>query len=200
MNSSVLADDYTYREAYILRVISLVASCFSIVAVIATFIWWIFFHSTPKDRKFRHALIWSVLFCDVCKAGKLIIYPVKYLNSTEKLDGRGSRPSLFCDFIGFLTELTIEGSDLAVFLLAVHTALIIFCPTFGNGEGLYRFRHSIVLISTCAPLVIAGLGLIHIIDEVDSTYSSGYTHFTTWCYLRIFPVWYRWCSRGVRDF
>ena len=189
MNVAMSAADanpgqFTGHQAYVLRVVTIVPAVLSILAVPSAFIWWWFFHN-PRQQKFRHVLIWTLLVSDFLKAIVMIIYPIVYLRTS--LNFSAVMVSPFCNGIGFLTEFTIEIADFSVLLLAIHTALLVFSPRCTRGEGLYRFRYSIFSLFLSIALIFSIIAVVPISQSV----SSGYTFFTTWCYLRVFPLWYR---------
>ena len=172
------------HQAYVLRVVTIVPAVLSILAVPCAFVWWWYFHK-PRQPKFRHVLIGALLGSDFLKAIVMIIYPIVYLHTT--LNFGVVMVSPFCNGIGFLTELTIEIADFSVLLLAIHTALLVFSPRCSRGQGLYLFRYSIFLVFISVALIFSIIAVVPISQSIR----SGYTHFTTWCYLRVFPSWYR---------
>lgn len=167
-----------------LRVVTIAPACLSIVAVPSTFIWWWYFHKS-REAKFRHVLIWALLIADLLKAIVMIIHPIAYLHSNMDFDLEIRGP--FCDGIGFLTVLTSEIADFAVLLLAIHTALLVFSPRCSRGQGLYRFRYSVGSIFLFIPLIFSIVSLI----PLSSTIPSGFAFLSSWCYLRVYPIWYR---------
>ena len=115
------------HQAYVLRIATLVPSVLSIVAVPSTFIWWWFFHK-PSQLKFRHVLIWGLLVSNFFQAIIMMIYPIVNLHSPLIFGVVIVTP--FCNGMGFFTALTIEISDFAVLLLAIHTALSVFSTRY----------------------------------------------------------------------
>jgi G protein-coupled receptor GPR1 len=103
-------------------------------------IWWWFFHK-PSQLRFRHVLIWGLLVSNFFQEIIMMIYPIVNLHSPLIFVVRTVSP--FCNAMAFLTELTIEISDFAVLLLAIHTALSVFSTRYSAGQGLYRFRYGL---------------------------------------------------------
>lgn len=131
-----------------------------------------------RIKQFRHDLTIALIIMDLIKAIVLICYPIRYLHFDSIQ--HEEQFQTFCDVIGFLTVAIMQASDFAVLALAIHTALLIFYPSFTG--GLYRFRFIIYSIFFIVlPLVFASIGLIG---------NSGYTFFSSWCYVVINPLWY----------
>lgn len=135
----------------------------------------------PKKRRrvhqFRHDLTLALIIMDLVKAVILITYPTRYLHSDIYLL---APHIIFCDVIGFFTTAIIQASDFAILALAIHTALLIFKPHFKG--GLYRYRYIIYSVFFIfLPLGFASIGMVGV---------SGYTAFTSWCYLVVNPIWY----------
>lgn len=195
---------FASREAYIQRVLVISAASLSICSGIACLVWWFVVpwwnqyqanrlarkqreaggppgqpppRRLKRIRQFRHDLTISLIIMDLIKAIILITYPIRFLHTHElNMDVYAS----FCDGVGFLVVATMQASDFAVLALAIHTALLIFYPGFTG--GLYRFRYYIYIIFFfILPLAIAAIGLVG---------DSGYTFFSSWCYLVVQPVWY----------
>lgn len=130
-----------------------------------------------RMRQFRHDLTMALISIDLMRAIILIIFPTRYLHANNA--GTNGKQTAFCDALGFLTVASTQSSDFAVLALAIHTALLVFCPNFTG--GLFRFRYYIyVIFFFLLPLAAAGVGFV----------GSGYTFYTTWCFLVIHPVWY----------
>src|ERR1700739_1323567 len=85
------------HEGYVLRVVTIVSAVLSIVAVPSAFIWWWFFHK-PRQQKFRHVLIWTLLVSDFFKAIIMIIFPIVYLHTSLNFSVVIVSP--FCNGIG----------------------------------------------------------------------------------------------------
>ena len=78
MNGS--EERFTGHQAYVLRVVTIVPSVLSIVAIPSAFIWWWFFHK-PSQLRFRHVLIWGLLVSNFFQAIIMMIYPIVNLHS-----------------------------------------------------------------------------------------------------------------------
>lgn len=135
------------------------------------------------------SLILLLLLFDFGKAVVLLWYPARVLVVSSAYDNRN-----FCDVVGFFTSSFIEGADLAVFFLAVHTALLVFVKFNGKEGGLYKFRYYVYGVNFLLPLVMAALVFI---DHGRAAYKP----YITWCYLPIRPIWYRlvlsWVPRYI---
>lgn len=195
---------FASHQSYIQRVLVISAASLSICSGIACLVWWFVVpgwnqyqanrlakkqkevggppgqpppRRLKRIRQFRHDLTISLIIMDLIKAVILITYPIRFLHTHElNMDIYAS----FCDGVGFLVVATMQASDFAVLALAIHTALLIFYPGFTG--GLYRFRYYIYIIFfILLPLAIAAIGLVG---------DSGYTFFSSWCYLVVQPVWY----------
>ena len=162
---------------YVISILTITASSITIMAVPTTFIWWWYFEPLKVPR-FRHVLIWSYLSAEFVRAISTLIYSSIYLKSNPYL--AMVHHSAFCDVIGTFNMMCLEYSDFAVFLLAVHTALLIISPKCCRGGGLYRFRYYIAVIYLLIPCVFAVICLIPMSSEVR----SGYTYLAAWCYFR----------------
>ena len=179
---------------YVIGILTVTGSSLTIAAVPATFIWWWFFRPLKVPR-FRHVLIWSYLTPEFIRAITMLIYSSIYLKSNPYL--AMVHHSAFCDVIGTINMMCLEYSDFAVFLLALHTALITMSPKCCRGGGLYRFRYYAAVFYFFTPCVFAVICLIPMSSEVR----SAYTYLANWCSFRYFPQWYIWAfSWGPRIF
>jgi G protein-coupled receptor GPR1 len=173
------------HQAYILRVLSVVASCLSISAGLLAF----YLYISMRVKVFRHHLILLLLMFDFGKALVLLWYPARVLLVPSAYDNIN-----FCDVVGFFTSIFIEGADLAVLALAIHTALLIFRKSSGPEGGLYKFRYYVYGINILLPILMASLAFIN-------NGRRSYAPLITWCYLPPRPLWYRlvlsWVPRYV---
>lgn len=180
------------NEAYIQRLMAIIASFMSFSAIFAVMVWWMV-QKRQKRFQFRHLLIWSLLGFDLIKAVAMVIFPLNKLNDEYHTDK--ARHSRLCDVVGYITSLAIEGGDLSVLFLAVHTALLVFWSE--SKGGLSQYKYAIFLAMVFIPNIMASLGLIPP-SRADQT---GYIDFTTHCDLRPYPHWYRlalsWIPRLV---
>lgn len=126
---------------------------------------------------------------DFGKALVLLWYPARVLLVPSAYNNVN-----FCDVVGFFTSAFIEGADLAVLALAIHTALLIFRKFSGPEGGLYRYRYYVYAVNFLLPIVMASLAFV---DNGRHSYSP----LITWCYLPVKPVWYRlvlsWIPRYI---
>lgn len=175
MQSFEIINAFEPHQAYVLRVLSVVASCLSIGAGLAAF----YLYISMRVKVFRHHLILLLLMFDFGKALVLLWYPARVLLVPSAYDNIN-----FCDVVGFFTSAFIEGADFAVLALAIHTALLIFKKSSGPEGGLYKFRYYVYAINILLPLLMASLAF------VDNGRRS-YAPMVTWCYLPPRPMWYR---------
>lgn len=88
----------------------------------------------------------------------------------------------FCQISGFFLTVGIEASDIAVLLMAVHTALYIFQPRGSRGEyGLYPYRHAAYAFFFLVPLLLASLAFLN--------GSPAFENSGEFCYLAARPSW-----------
>lgn len=153
---------------------ALVCGGFSLLVSIITLRWFILMR-----RTFRHRLVLMLIASDLIKAAWLFIFPM--VNVTQ---GIVRSESAFCQSSGFLLALSVEASDIAILIIALHSMLYIFRPPTQGGEGgLYRWRKYVYTGWLILPLVFASLAF------VNPEY--GYTTAGTFCYLPKRPFWYR---------
>lgn len=86
------------------------------------------------------------------------------------------------------------GSDYAVFVMAIHSAIQVFYPsTVVSSDGLYPYRRYVYVIAFVLPVLMAGLAFI---NPRQAYVSQG-----AFCTLPIRPFWYRlaltWVPRYV---
>lgn len=178
---------HSAQDAYTQRVLVITSASLSIVSGIGVLIWWYivpiihnkrYKKKKKRIRQFRHDLTLALITIDLIKAIVIITYPIRFLHDHQLSPTEVY--NTFCDVIGFFTVATMQASDFAVLALAIHTALLVFRPDYTG--GLYRFRYYIYTIFFVAiPLVFASLGMVQ---------HSGYTFFSSWCYLVVRPLWY----------
>jgi G protein-coupled receptor GPR1 len=85
-------------------------------------------------------------------------------------------------------------SDIAVLMIAIHSALYIFRPSVARGEGgLYPYRRIAYWIWLLLPILLASLAFIN--------GSNAYVSQGTYCFLPVRPFWYRlalgWIPRYI---
>lgn len=182
---------YTPGQTLLIRSLAMSSSSISILAGLVGFFF--FLYIDPKRRLFRHQLIIFLIIYDFIKAVFLLLYPARVLTtSAVYYDLR------FCRVVGFFTAMSMEGSDFAILVFAIHTALIVYKPqqkiqgrNLYDG-GLFRYRYLIYVLSFFIPIVLASLAFIN---------NVGYVPLTNWCYIPTSPIWYRlalsWVPRYV---
>ena len=114
-----------------------------------------------------------LIHCDIFKSIWFLAFP-----AVELVFGTVKSDSAFCQASGFFLAVSVEASDIAVVLIAIHTALYIF-----RGEqGLYPYRKIAYTIFALFPLLLASLAFIN---------KPAYFNTGNFCYLPIDPVWVR---------
>jgi G protein-coupled receptor GPR1 len=104
--------------------------------------------------------------------------------------GWGTIPSdsAFCQLSGFALAVGVESSDIAVLLIALHSAMYIFRPR----SGLYPYRHFAYSVFYLYPILTASLAFID---------GNGYENMGHYCYLRTDRSWARlslsWVPRYI---
>lgn len=126
---------------------------------------------------------------DMLKALLFMVFPV-----VDLVHGPIKSSSPFCQASGFLLAVGIEASDMAVLLIAIHTALYIFRPKQPNGKhGLYPYRRWAYAAYVSFPVLMASLAF------VDGP--TGYANVGEFCYLPLKPSWSRamlsWLPRYI---
>jgi G protein-coupled receptor GPR1 len=165
-------------------VAALVCASISLLLVLVTLRWFL-----VMQRCFRHRLILHLIISDTFKAAWYFVFPIVVFNA-----GPVSSTSKFCQASGFLLAFSIEASDTAIFLIAIHSTICILRPNNGAGEGgLFRYKKWLYVMWLCPPLILASLAFINDIN--------GYVTAGTFCYLPKRPIWYRlalsWVPRYV---
>ncbi|POS82660.1 hypothetical protein EPUL_005978, partial [Erysiphe pulchra] len=126
---------------------------------------------------------------DMFKALWFMSYPLVFL-----IYGPVRSESAFCQISGFFLTVGIEQSDVAVLIIAIHSALHIFKnKPFGKEEGLYPYRYTAYTIWCLFPPGMASLAFI----GGPHAYVVSNTH----CYLPARPLWYKlalsWIPRYI---
>ena len=176
--------DFSPRQLWDLKLTALVVAPISVASALVALFWF-----TRMKRSYRHEYVlcspdhWSLLtllslimlliLSDMFKAIWFLIYPI-----VEMVHGDVSSRSAFCQVSGFFLTMAIEASDVAVVLVALHTALYIF----RGRNGLYPHRYIAYGVYICLPLFLAGLAFI----EDPAFVNTG-----EFCYLPISPDWSR---------
>lgn len=128
-------------------------------------------------------LILLLIQSDFAKALVLVIFAI-----VSFVGGGIPSDSAFCQASGFVLAVGIESSDIAVLLIALHSAMYIFRPR----AGLYPYRRRAYLGFYLYPLLAACLAFIG---------GNGYENMGPYCYLRTDRSWARlllsWVPRYV---
>ncbi|KAH6856243.1 G protein-coupled glucose receptor regulating Gpa2-domain-containing protein [Chaetomium sp. MPI-CAGE-AT-0009] len=132
------------------------------------------------------ALYWLILLLirsDCAKSIVLVIFAiVSFVRGGIRSD------SAFCQISGFALAVGIESSDIAVLLIALHSAMYIFRPR----AGLYPYRRRAYLGFYLYPILAACLAFIG---------GNGYENMGPYCYLRTDRSWARlglsWVPRYI---
>lgn len=172
---------YTPSQALIMRVFSITASSFSVLA--GSIAIYFFLAIDYKRRAYRHQLIILLISFDLLKAIFMLTFPATVVSNPSSYFNVP-----FCKTTGFFISLAMEGSDFTIIILAIHTVILVSKPNlkFKRGlnyeGGLYRYRYLVYAITFFLPLLLSSLAFIH---------SKGYVQLTNLCYLPASPIWYR---------
>ncbi|KAI2619889.1 G protein-coupled glucose receptor regulating Gpa2-domain-containing protein [Hypoxylon sp. NC1633] len=125
---------------------------------------------------------------DMMKALWLVICPLAIFAAAPI-----SSDSAFCQVSGFLLAVSIEASDFAVLLIAIHTTMTIFVPSRLIGAaGLYPYRK---IAYTC--WILIPICLASVVPLSGGRFVDNGPH----CYLPVQPTWYRkaldWIPRYI---
>ena len=134
------------------------------------------------------SLIMLLIQSDMLKAFWLLVCPLAYF-----FHGPVDPSGVFCQVSGFFLAASIEAADIAVLMIAVHTALSLMWPQSSSGEtGLYPYRRSAYFCWAVVPLVLSGIVPLTGEKFVDDGPN---------CYLPSNPSWYRlmlsWVPRYI---
>ncbi|KAK9452298.1 G protein-coupled glucose receptor regulating Gpa2-domain-containing protein, partial [Limtongia smithiae] len=201
MNSTFV---FSAHDRHGIRIISFTASWLSIISCLIAFYWlW-----RMRGKVFRHLLIFWLLFFDCWRAVILMWYPIRLWYTGEDSIGPHS-----CQADGFFAALSIEASDFAVLLIAIHTALFIMYPQMTSPGlsayrygGLYRYRYYVYAVWAGFSILFASLPFVNSVRYDEATekqklYNLGYVQISTMCYLPVRPIWYRlvlaWVPRYI---
>ncbi|KAI0391352.1 hypothetical protein F5Y17DRAFT_14969 [Xylariaceae sp. FL0594] len=168
---------YDFRGSQLLAVmcVSLSFAALSVAAALFAFYWFI-----RMRRGFRQDMIMLLIQSDMAKGLWLIISPLFYFIT-------GHKPfysnGIFCQVSGFFLTATIEASDIAVLLIAIHTILFIVKRQHpGVPVGLEPYRRVAYVVWATVPLILAA-----IVPITGGRFVDTGPH----CYLPVQPTWYR---------
>lgn len=123
------------------------------------------------------------------KAFWLVVCPLAYF-----IHGPVKSSGIFCQVSGFFLTAAIESADVAVLMIALHTALTLLRPgrSASGGAGLYPYRR---LAYFC--WVVIPLGLAAVVPLSGNKFVDDGPN----CYLPVSPTWYRltlsWIPRYI---
>ncbi|CAM1503292.1 Fc.00g080680.m01.CDS01 [Cosmosporella sp. VM-42] len=167
-----------HGQIYTLHVVSVTLSALSLATALVASSWFY-----RMRRSFRHDLIMLLIHCDIFKSIWFLAFP-----AVELVYGTIRSESAFCQASGFFLAVSIEASDIAVAMMALHTALYIF----RGKQGLYPYRKIAYSVFGIFPILTAALAFIN---------SPGYVNTGNFCYLPVEPVWTRsalsWIPRYI---
>ncbi|KAF6833851.1 plasma membrane g protein coupled receptor that interacts with the heterotrimeric g protein a [Colletotrichum plurivorum] len=163
----------TEHQWTIIQSTSLAVAALSFASVTLAFYWF-----SRMRRSFRHDLIMLLMSSDMLKSLWFIIFPI-----ADFRNGPIASDSSFCQASGFFLSVGIEASDIAVVLIALHTAIYIFRPRHSSRQsGLYPHRNIAFAVFILFPLLMASLAFIN---------WPGYANNGEYCYLPARPEWPR---------
>ncbi len=125
-------------------------------------------HPLTADR-----LILLLIQSDCLKSMAFVVFAI-----VSFVWGNVPSDSVFCQVSGFALAIGIESSDIAVLLIALHSAMYIFRPR----SGLYPYRRIAYLFFYLYPALAACLAFIG---------GNGYENMGPYCYLRNDRSWAR---------
>ncbi|KAI8960799.1 G protein-coupled glucose receptor regulating Gpa2-domain-containing protein [Daldinia sp. FL1419] len=164
--------DFNDPEIVALMSISLITASISVLAALCAFYWFV-----RMRRSFRHDLIMLLIQSDMTKALWLVVCPLAFFVRKPIDSG-----SISCQALGFLLTMSVEASDIAVLLIAVHTALFILRPRNSSGAaGLYPYRRIAYICWAVIPIILAA-----VVPITGSRFEDNGPQ----CYLPSRPTWY----------
>ncbi|KAI1470522.1 G protein-coupled glucose receptor regulating Gpa2-domain-containing protein [Daldinia caldariorum] len=170
--NSTRNSDFNDPETVALMTISLITAFISVFAALCAFYWFV-----RMRRSFRHDLIMLLIQSDMTKALWLVVCPLAFF-ARKPIDSG----STACQVLGFLLTMSIEASDIAVLLIAVHTALFILRPRNSSGAaGLYPYRRIAYICWAIIPIILAA-----VVPITGGRFEDNGPQ----CYLPARPTWY----------
>ncbi|KAI0541567.1 G protein-coupled glucose receptor regulating Gpa2-domain-containing protein [Xylaria digitata] len=164
--------------------VSLSLAAISVMSAIFAFYWFV-----RMRRGFRQDMIMLLIQSDMAKALWLLISPLFYFITQKPFNSNWA----FCQVSGFFLTVAIEASDIAVLLIAIHTALFFVKRHYpGATFGLQPYRRVAYTLWATVPIILAA-----IVPITGSSFVDNGPH----CYLPIQPSWYRsalaWVPRYI---
>jgi G protein-coupled receptor GPR1 len=122
------------------------------------------------------------------KAFWFMVCPIAYVAT-----GPISSSDVLCQVSGFFLTSSIEGADISVLIIAIHSALCIFRHHKPGGEtGLYPYRLYAYAFWFIVPIILA---------SVVPLTGQRFAYNGLYCYLPVDPPWYRvglsWIPRYI---
>ncbi|KAI0097385.1 G protein-coupled glucose receptor regulating Gpa2-domain-containing protein [Nemania sp. FL0031] len=176
--------DYTDSQTLAVMWVSFVFATISVITALFAFYWFV-----RMRRGFRQDLIMLLIQSDMAKTLWLIINPIFYFITKKPFGSNWA----YCQVSGFFLTVTIEASDMAVLLIAIHTALfIVKRQQPGAPPGLQPYRRIAYIAWAVVPILIAAIVPLTGNSFVDNG---------PYCYLPIRPGWYNtalaWAPRYI---
>ncbi|QUC16755.1 uncharacterized protein UV8b_00996 [Ustilaginoidea virens] len=157
---------FAQDQLFALRVSSVAVGSLSLLSTMVAVAFFLL-----MQRSFRHDLILLLILSDTLKTLWLVIP-----QAMELAHGNVSSTSTICQISGFFLSVGIEACDLAVLLMAAHTALYIL----RGRSGLYPYRYLAYILVAAVSLMLASLAFIN----QPAFFNSG-----PYCYLPHQPGW-----------
>ncbi|KAI1825937.1 G protein-coupled glucose receptor regulating Gpa2-domain-containing protein [Xylaria intraflava] len=164
--------------------VSLSFAAISVIAALFAFYWFV-----RMRRGFRQDMIMLLIQSDMAKALWLVISPLFHFITKKPFSSNWA----FCQVSGFFLTATIEASDIAVLLIAIHTALFIIKRKHpGAAVGLQPYRRIAYTLWAVVPIILAA-----VVPLTGGSFVDNGPH----CYLPAQPNWYRnalsWVPRYI---
>ncbi|KAI0458620.1 G protein-coupled glucose receptor regulating Gpa2-domain-containing protein [Xylaria acuta] len=164
--------------------VSLIFAAISVASALFAFYWFV-----RMRRGFRQDVIMLLIQSDMAKALWLLISSLFYFITGKPF---GSNRA-FCQVSGFFLTVTIAASDVAVLLIAIHTALFIVKHQYpGVALGLQPYRRIAYTLWAVVPFILAA-----IVPITGASFADNGPH----CYLPMWPDWYHnalaWVPRYI---
>lgn len=115
-NHTAMVIPFSPEQHENLQILALTFSSISVLSAFLAFYWFI-----QMKRSFRHHRIMLLIQSDMFKALWFFIYPIVVFTKGPQLS-----TSTFCQVNGCMISLSIEASDFAILMIAVHSSLYIF--------------------------------------------------------------------------
>ncbi|KAI1749991.1 G protein-coupled glucose receptor regulating Gpa2-domain-containing protein [Xylaria castorea] len=153
--------------------VSLIFATISVGFALFAFYWFV-----RMRRGFRQDMIMLLIQSDMAKTLWLLISPLFYFITGKPFGSNWA----FCQVSGFFLTVTVEASDIAVLLIAIHTALFVLKRQYpGVALGLEPYRRIAYTLWAVVPFLLAA-----IVPITGASFVDNGPH----CYLPIQPGWY----------